>query len=76
MFVDVCVSALTHSYRIWLQDCRNVILIFSVRESGRFQGMCACTCTCSKFGIEYGMVYTTSSRFQPVVEPVMSTCKT
>ena len=23
---------------LWLQDCRNVILIFSVRESGRFQG--------------------------------------
>lgn len=49
--MGVCVVCI---HCVWLQDCRNVILIFSVRESGRFQGIennlisiilfCVCIC--------------------------------
>ena len=39
--VSVCVSVRRERVNVCLllQDCRNVILIYSVRESGRFQGM-------------------------------------
>ena len=41
----VCVNLYAPLCILIEQECKNVLLIFSVKESGRFQGIICCKCT-------------------------------